>query len=188
MLASVDWGTFGGCIKERWRCTVSLEEDMAHIRRGYEDGWSTGDFTPVDEFLAPNTILHAPIQPEPIVGRDGVKDLMMKLRTGLPDLKITIEEMFGVGDTLLVRYTARGTHLGDFMGIPPTGRKVVLDEIEVHQLANGQIQEMWLEFDAASLLLQLGVLPPGGIPRPVLWIIGQLQRLRGTRRSNGRSV
>jgi steroid delta-isomerase-like uncharacterized protein len=166
---------------------VSLEEDMAHIRRGYEDGWSAGNFAPVDEFLAPNAILHAPIQPEPIVGREGVKDLMMKLRTGLPDLKITIEEMFGVGDTLLVRYTARGTHLGDFMGIPPSGRTVVLDEIEVHQLADGQIQEMWLEFDAANLLRQLGVLPAGGIPKPVLQVVGWLQRLRGTR-ANGRSV
>jgi steroid delta-isomerase-like uncharacterized protein len=152
---------------------------MAHIRRGYEEGWSAGNFAPVDEFLAPNAILHAPIQPAPIVGREGVKDLMMKLRAGLPDLKITIEEMFGEGDTLLVRYTARGTHLGDFMGIPPTGRAVVLDEIEVHKLANGQIQEMWLEFDASSLLRQMGVLPPGGIPRPVLWMIGTLQRLRG---------
>ena len=159
---------------------------MAHIRRGYEEGWSAGDFAPVDEFLAPNAILHAPIQPEPIVGREGVKDLMKKLRAGLPDLKITIEEMFGVGDTLLVRYTARGTHLGDFMGIPPTGRVVVLDEIEVHQLANGYIQEMWLEFDAASLLLQLGVLPPGGIPKPMLWAIGMFQRLRGS--SNGKAL
>src|SRR5438445_6138304 len=129
---------------------------MAHIRRGYEEGWSAGDFAPVDEFLAPNAILHAPIQPEPIVGREGVKDLMKKLRTGLPDLKITIEEMFGVGDTLLVRYTARGTHLGDFMGIPPTGRQVVLDEIEVHKLANGQIQEMGLVIEAARRLRQRG--------------------------------
>jgi steroid delta-isomerase-like uncharacterized protein len=165
---------------------VSLEEDMAHIRRGYEDGWSAGNFAPVDEFLAPNAILHAPIQPEPIVGREGVKDLMMKLRLGLPDLKITIEEMFGVGDTLLVRYTARGTHLGDFMGIPPSGRQVVLDEIEVHKIVDGQIQEMWLEFDASSLLRQLGVLPEGGIPQPVLWAVGMLQRLRGTR-SNGKA-
>jgi steroid delta-isomerase-like uncharacterized protein len=165
---------------------VSLDEDMAHIRRGYEEGWSAGNFAPVDEFLAPGTILHAPIQPEPIVGREGVKDLMMKLRAGLPDLKITIEEMFGEGDHLIVRYTARGTHLGDFMGIPPSGREVVLDEIEVHHLKDGQIQEMWLEFDAVSLLMQLGVLPKGGIPRPFLWVIGTLQRLRGS--SNGKAL
>jgi steroid delta-isomerase-like uncharacterized protein len=161
------------------RCTVSLEEDMAHIRRGYEEGWSQGDFAAIDEFLAPHAVLHAPIQPEPIYGREGVKDLMIKLRTGLPDLQITIEDMVGEGDTLLVRYTARGTHLGDFMGIPPTGKQVVLSEIEVHRLADGKIQEMWLEFDAVSLLKQLGVLPEGGIPQPLLWVVGQFQRLRG---------
>ncbi len=76
------------------------------------------------------------------------------------------------------RWTWHGTHLGEFEGLPATGKQASGQGIEVYRFVDGKVAEIWLEVNVLTVLTQLGVFPPGGIPKPVLWLIGQFQRLR----------
>ena len=81
------------------------------------------------------------------------------LLTAFPDLHLTIEDMFGEGDRVVGRYTYRGTHKGDFMGIPPTGKQVAVTGISIMRVANGKFLEEWINTD---LMQQLGVVSVPG--------------------------
>jgi predicted ester cyclase len=76
-----------------------------------------------------------------------------------PNLSHTIEDMLAEGDRVAVRLTARGTHTGEFMGIPPTGKQVTVTGTVICRIAEGKIQEDWFNSDALGLLQQLGVIP-----------------------------
>ncbi len=89
----------------------------------------------------------------------------IKLRTGFPDLRVTIDDIFGLGDKVTVRFTARGTHLGQYRGLPPTGVRMTVTEICIYRLANGKVQELWQELNALGVMQQLGVVPRKGSVR-----------------------
>jgi predicted ester cyclase len=76
-----------------------------------------------------------------------------------PDLRWTIETMIAEGDLVAVHYTGRGTHQGDLMGIPPTGKQATASAVLILQIEDGKIVEDWLEGDKLGLLQQLGVIP-----------------------------
>ena len=77
------------------------------------------------------------------------------LRNAFPDIKYTVEDMFGEGNKLVARWSARGTHKGDFMGIPPTGKQVYFTGIEIIRIEDGKAVEEWEELDRAGLMQQL---------------------------------
>ena len=70
-----------------------------------------------------------------------------------------LEDMIAEGDKVAVRFTLRGTHGGDLMGIPPTGKPVAVTGIDINRIADGKIAERWANFDALGLMQQLGVIP-----------------------------
>ncbi len=76
-----------------------------------------------------------------------------------PDSHFTIEDLIAVGDTVVVRYTARGTHQGNLMAIPPTGKQVSVTAIGIFRIGNGIAVEEWLNIDDLGMLQQLGVVP-----------------------------
>jgi steroid delta-isomerase-like uncharacterized protein len=80
-----------------------------------------------------------------------------RLRAAFPDLRVEINDLIAEGDKVVARNTVTGTHRGEFMGIPPTGRRVAYDEIFVVRFADGRIAETWGVVDLASLMRQLGV-------------------------------
>ena len=82
------------------------------------------------------------------------------LFTAFPDLHFTIEDMIAEGDTVVVRYTTRGTHHGNFRGIPSTGKQVSGTAMFIDRLVNGKAVEQWSNGDDLGLLQQLGVIPP----------------------------
>jgi predicted ester cyclase len=82
--------------------------------------------------------------------------------TAFPDLHFTIEDIIAEGDTVVVRQTARGTHQGDLMGIPPTGKQVSGTGITITRVVNGKAVEDWFNGDDLGLLQQLGVVPVPG--------------------------
>ena len=69
-----------------------------------------------------------------------------------------IEELVSAGDRVVVRYTGTGTHVGEIMGVPPTGNAIRIDAIGIHRIADGKIAESWLIWDALSFLRQLGAI------------------------------
>jgi predicted ester cyclase len=82
------------------------------------------------------------------------------LWTAFPDLHYTVEDLIADGDKVVVRGTLRGTHQGDFMGIPPTGKQVSLTGITIDRIKDGKFVEGWANADMLGLLQQLGVIPP----------------------------
>lgn len=80
--------------------------------------------------------------------------------TAFPEARFTIEDLIAEGNTIAFRQTLRGTHQGDYLGIPPTGKQVTIPGISVFRIANGKAIEQWTNADDLGGMQQLGVLPP----------------------------
>ena len=116
---------------------------------------------PVDEFVAPNYVRHDPNTPE-VRGAEAEKQLITMVLAAFPDIHFTIENLVAGGDTVAGRYTLRGTHNGEWLGIPPTHKAVTLTVMEIYRIADGKIAEQWVILDALGMLQQLGVIPAPG--------------------------
>jgi steroid delta-isomerase-like uncharacterized protein len=141
---------------------MSTEDNKALVRRFYEEGWNQGNLAVFDELLAPNHVLHDPGFPQPIHGLEGFKQYYGGYATAFPGNQITVEAYIAEGDTVVSRWTGRGTHKGDLLGIPPTGKQVTVTGITINRIANGKIAEDWSNYDMLGMLQQLGVVPPMG--------------------------
>jgi steroid delta-isomerase-like uncharacterized protein len=140
---------------------MSTEESKALVRREYEQGVNKKDFDVRDGALASNYLGHFPGVP-PIQGIEAFKQFTSGFFTAFPDLQTTIEDLIAEGDKVAVRQTWRGTHTGNFLGIPPTGKQVVFTSTEFYRVAGGKLAEEWVELDMLGLLQQLGAIPPMG--------------------------
>lgn len=140
---------------------MSTEESKALVRREYEQGVNKKDFDVRDGTLASNYIGHFPGVP-PIQGIEAFKQFTSAFFTAFPDLQTTIEDLIAEGDKVAVRQTWRGTHTGNFLGIPPTGKQVVFTSTEFYRVAGGKLAEEWVELDMLGLLQQFGAIPPMG--------------------------
>ena len=92
-------------------------------------------------------------------GPEGVKRLAAMVHAAFPDLNFTIEDLIAEGDKVVYRYTIRGIHQNDFMGIPATGKAVKVTGIHIYRIGDGKLQEEWENWDMLGLLRQLGVIP-----------------------------
>jgi steroid delta-isomerase-like uncharacterized protein len=106
---------------------------------------------------APDVVAHG-LAPDPLE-RDGVEAFYAGLWSAFPDLRISVEDMVGEGDRVAWRLTVRGTHEGEFRGIPPTGVEVTFDAQYVFRFRDGAIVERWTTFDRLGVLVQLGAIP-----------------------------
>jgi steroid delta-isomerase-like uncharacterized protein len=137
---------------------MSTEDNKALARRAVEETMNQRNWAVFDELHVPDYVCH--YASRTIQGREPFKQYLSMLLTALPDLHFTIEDMFGgVGDRVVIRYTYRGTHKGDLMGIPPTGKQIAVTGIGYMRVANGKILEEWINTD---LMQQLGVVPAMG--------------------------
>ncbi len=140
---------------------MSTEENKAIVRRGIEEFANQGNFAAIDELVASDYVFHAPGLPA-LHGHEGFQQMVMMPRTAFPDLHFTIEDLIAEGDKVVTRFTARGTHRGELMGIPPTGKQVSFPGILISHISKGKIVEEWEISDALGMLQQLGVVPPPG--------------------------
>ena len=140
---------------------MSTEESKALVRREYEQGVNKKDFDVRDGALARNYLGHFPGVP-PIQGIEAFRQFTSGFFTAFPDLQTTIEDLIAEGDKVAVRQTWRGTHTGNFLGIPPTGKQVAFTSTEFYRVAGGKLAEEWVELDMLGLLQQLGAIPPMG--------------------------
>jgi len=91
-------------------------------------------------------------------GRDGYRAVANVLRAGFSDLRFEVEDVIAAGDRVAVRTWFTGTHDGPFMGMPPTGRRVRMQQVHVFRVEDGRIAEMWAVMDQLGALRQLGAL------------------------------
>ncbi|MBS1253933.1 MAG: hypothetical protein MAG451_02987 [Anaerolineales bacterium] len=135
-----------------------VEINKAVVRRVMEDIWNQGNLAVADEMFAASYVEHFPDDTE-YLGLDGLKECVVYWRTAFPDLQFTVEGMVGEGNEVVVRWTARGTHGGEYMGIPATGERVVFTGNTTYRISDGKVQETWWEWDEPGLMQQLSVAP-----------------------------
>src|SRR5262245_2971317 len=128
------------------------------VRFWYQELWDKWNISTADQLLTDDYQFHLPGVPVPL-NREATKPVVAMFSGSFPDLTHTVNEMIGEGDTIAARWSVRGTHRGEFQGIPATGRTVNLSGLTVHHMRNGKICETWLSFDGAELLQQLGAAP-----------------------------
>ena len=122
--------------------------NKAIVRRTVEEIWNQGNFAIINERFASDYIVHAMAD---VNGREGEKHFAAALRTAFPDLHYTIEDEIAEGDRVVHRWTASGTHQGEFQGILPTGGPVKITGISVYRVANGKMVEGWTSTDMLGL-------------------------------------
>ncbi len=139
---------------------MSAEENKEIVRLFFALGPSQGDMNAAAELLAPDFALHVPLPTAP--GVQGISDVVTACRAAFEHLNVTVEDMVAEGDRVAARFTAHGVHKGQFMGLPPTGKPIIMTGIEIFRIENGKIAELWGEANLFGLMGQLGILPALG--------------------------
>ena len=137
---------------------MSAEESKAAMRR-YFGVFEQGNIDLFDELLAPDYVNHSPATPDLPTGPEGVKGVVAMFRSGIPDLRVVVEDMIAEGDKVATRYTLEGTHEGELFGVPPTGQLLSIKNISVERVSDGKIREHWRITDSLDMMQQLGVIP-----------------------------
>jgi steroid delta-isomerase-like uncharacterized protein len=147
--------------------TDTLEENRVACRRWFEDVWNNGRESVIDEMIAPDAVAGGLAQHgRPLVGPAAFREFYRPMKSALPDIRITVDDVIAEGDQTACRLTARGTHTGPGLGVPPSGRAVTFTAIVWLRWRDGQVVQAWNEFDAASVMAQIMPGPPG--PAPVV--------------------
>ncbi|MGW1728039.1 ester cyclase [Streptomyces sp. NPDC002306] len=135
--------------------TTSTDKNVALMRMAYRCV-ERGDLDAAVELLAQDFIANVPGSPELLLGREAWRSGTRAMLDAFPDLKIDVQDIFGVGDKVTVLVTFRGTHLGAFQEFEATGRTVVYRSVEVYRIEAGRIAEEWVAPDLISLMQQIG--------------------------------
>ena len=133
---------------------VAYEAMARHL---YEAVLNTGNLDRASKFIAPNYINHNPFGAELAPGLEGFKQGLTIFRIAFPDLHFAVEELIVKEEIVIARVTMSGTHMGTFMGITPTGKRVEMTRIDIFRVANGVIVERWGTFDGLTLMEQFGI-------------------------------
>jgi steroid delta-isomerase-like uncharacterized protein len=141
---------------------MSTQDNKALVRQMVEVIFNQGNISRADEFLASDFVEHEELPPGIPSGREGVKQLTAVFRSAFPDFRATIDDAVAEGDKVVIRMTWSGTHQGEFMGIPPTGKRVSFGVIDIIRVAGGKFVEHWGQMDSSGLMQQLGAGPTPG--------------------------
>ncbi|MFJ2703811.1 ester cyclase [Streptomyces sp. NPDC087428] len=114
----------------------------------------------IDELFEPDVLIRTPL-PVEATGAQALKEVFTTLCRAFPDLHIEVDDMIAEGDRMVSRNTVTGTHLGDYMGLRPTGRPVTYNEIFIFRFVGDRIAETWGVVDVLAQMRQLGVAPGG---------------------------
>ena len=135
---------------------MSAEANKALVRRFFEEVWNQGSDAAIDAFIAADAVGN---DPDFGTGREAFRAQWRKWRSAFPDIHFAVDDVIAEGDKVLTRWTLTGTHRGEFMGIPATGRRIAVTGMSLDLLANGQIMSGFDSWDALGLHRQLGALP-----------------------------
>ena len=134
------------------------EENIDIVRRLTQEGFVGGKVKVVDDVVAENCIDHDPL-PGQAQGKEGQRQTCQMVVDGLSGRSTLQDDFLAVGDAVIENWIFQGTHTGEFMGIPATGKQVQVRGIEIWRLADGKIVERWGVIDSGAVMQQLGVLP-----------------------------
>jgi predicted ester cyclase len=130
------------------------------MHRWFDEVWNQGRSETIDEMVMPDAVLHGlGGAGGTATGPEGFRPFHTMFRSAFPDIRITIDDTIVEGDQVCVRLTFTGTHLGDGIGLPPTGRRFTSTAIVWVRWRAGRMVEAWNEFDADGMLRQLTAAP-----------------------------
>jgi steroid delta-isomerase-like uncharacterized protein len=136
-----------------------LQQRKSKIRRHFLEVLNQGKLASIEEIYHPQYVLHAPVGTGDTIGYEGLKQRVIDFRTGFPDIRFTVETIIIEDDDAAARWTLAGTHTGNFVGLEPTGRSVIVPGILMLRFEGDRIVEGWSGFDAMDMMQQLGALP-----------------------------
>ena len=136
------------------------DENKGIARRFIEEAFNKGNLDVLDELIAPDYVTHDPLVPPDLPpGPEGVRQLVSMYRSAFPDVRLTVEDQVAEGDKVVTRWSGRGTHDGDFVGVPATGKQGTTTGISLERISGGKIAETWVNWDTLGLMQQLGAIP-----------------------------
>jgi steroid delta-isomerase-like uncharacterized protein len=127
------------------------------FRRVYQDIWNDRKFELVEQVIAKSHALADPTLTGSAVGPEAYRRQAERFVAGFPDLRFTIDDTISEKDKMVVSWTITGTHKGEFLGVPPTNKKVSVSGITIHEISNGKILESVAVWDALGLFQQFGL-------------------------------
>ena len=141
---------------EKMKAQVEVEEQNKALAQRILAEGDKKNLDILDEVCTPDYRYRFPSSAEPI-NLEQHKELWLSFNVAFPDLTHTIEEIYADGDIVVARETLRGTHEGEFSGIPPTGKKVEFCAVAIYRFSNGKFAEFWADADLLGLYQQLGM-------------------------------
>lgn len=136
-----------------------MQNNSRIVQRFIEEVLNQGNIEATGEFFWEDMVEQVPF-PGQGPGVEGLKDVLRGMRAGFPDMHWSVEEQITEGDKVLTRFEWTGTHQGEFLGVPATGRSVTVWGMVIDRVEDGKIQDTRLIMDALGLMAQLGVFPP----------------------------
>ena len=127
------------------------------IQRGYIEALNRGDAAFVEGYLHPEYVFHGAMGD---LNKEQFSQTHTAILAAFPDLELTIEDQIAEGDKVVMRWTGRGRHQGEFQGLAPTGKEVVITGITISRIEGGKEVEAWEEVNMLGLMQQLGAIPP----------------------------
>ena len=128
------------------------EHNIDVVRRWLDEGWTGGDMAVADDLLTDDFLLHDPVANREVAGRAAEQALISGFRKAIPDLAFTIDDVVADGDSVTIRWTAEGTHAGELLGVPGTGRALMIRGVDMYRLQDGRIAESWTFWDLPGMV------------------------------------
>ena len=136
-----------------------MSEENKALARRWADIMNEGNLDLVDEIYAPDYVGHDPAMPEDVRGVEGAREFYSMYRSAFPDAEVTIEAQLAEGDMVATRWTGRGTHQGELMGVQPSGNRVEVMGNTISRIEGGKIVEEWDIYDALGMMQAIGAVP-----------------------------
>ena len=140
---------------------MPAEEHKAVIRRYIEEAWNKGNVGIIDELMAVQYARYMGVGAPPL-NREGQKQRILGFRRAFPDLRLEVEDLVAEDEKVSFRLVLRGTHQGEFLRVPPTGKTIQVGAVDVARFEGDKIVEQWGQTDLLGLLQQIGAVPPAG--------------------------
>jgi len=135
----------------------ALDRPEAVTRRFFEEVFNHGRLDLIDELIAEDAVEHEPLPISTGEMRTDIRAWLTELRRAFPDYHVQIEDVIVEGDKVVARERITGTHVGPLLGIPPTGRPICVDGIDILRVDDGRIVEHWGLADGQTMVRQLGL-------------------------------
>ena len=142
--------------------SYSPEANNAIAEKFFNAVWNRGDFSVLNTLISPEAVDHSTVggKPKTEKGSASFQAIVSMFRSGMPDIKLTIDDEIYAGDRVVHRWTLVGTDTGGMMGMPASGKQLTFSGTTIVRMEDGKIVERWANVDELGLLQQLGIAPP----------------------------